>query len=483
MSLFGGSSNIRPRVLIAVSIERIADAHKVSVGWTGGGKRRLKNQTTVRRRWVYDNRERAGGFSRWWNISFMRVAVGVTGGIAAYKAAEVVRLLQDKGLEVQVVMTRHACEFVTPLTFAALTGRKVITEMFGDAAGEPNVESAIEHIAVAQSIDALVIAPATANVLARMAHGLADDFLTTLCLATNAPIIVAPAMNVNMWEHPATQSNVEILRLRGVRILEPDEGYLACGMTGAGRLTSVQSIAKAVFETLGFRDDLQNETILVTAGRTEEALDAVRYLSNRSSGKMGYALAEASRRRGAQVVLVSGPTHLDPPAGVQLERIQTAEQMAQAVARHVDETSVILMAAAVADFRPAEVYAGKLKKGDGLPALRLEPTPDILGGIAQRRRPGQLVVGFAAETHDVLSNAASKLREKQLDLIVANDVTQEGAGFDVDTNIVTILRPDGTTKALEKMCKFDVANRILDEVVELRKSRAPANAANAPTAR
>jgi phosphopantothenoylcysteine decarboxylase/phosphopantothenate--cysteine ligase len=399
----------------------------------------------------------------------MRVALGIAGGIAAYKAAELLRLLQERGVELQVVMTRNAREFVAPLTFAALSGRKVITEMFEEAPGGPNVESAIEHIAVAQSIDALVIAPATANVLAKIACGIADDFLTTLCLATKAPLIVAPAMNVNMWEHPATQKNLEILRERGVKVLQPDEGYLACGMSGAGRLTSVQSIAQAVLQTLGVSDDLSGERVLVTAGPTEEPLDGVRYLSNMSSGKMGYALAEAGRRRGAQVILVTGPTRLDPPAGVELERVRTAEQMAQAVLRHFEQATVTLMAAAVADFRPAEVYPGKIKKQAGVPVLKLAPTPDILAMLAARRRPGQVVVGFAAETENLLANAALKLREKCLDLIVANDVSQEGAGFDSDTNIVTLLFPDGHSKALEKMSKLDVAQRIFDEVVAMRK--------------
>jgi len=408
----------------------------------------------------------------------MRVALGVTGGIAAYKAAELVRLLQDRGLEVQVVMTRAAREFITPLTFAALSGRKVITDLFEEGARESNLESAIEHIAVAQSIEALVIAPATANVLAKIAQGIADDFLTTLYLATKAPLIVAPAMNVNMWEHPATQKNLEILRARGVRVLEPDEGYLACGMTGAGRLTKVETIALAVFETLGLRDDLKDETVLVTAGPTQEPLDAVRYLSNRSSGKMGYALAEAARRRSARVILVSGPTHLDPPAGVVFERISTAEEMAEAVSRHADEATIILMAAAVADFRPAEIAPQKIKKQNGIPELKLEPTRDILTELARHRRPDQLLVGFAAETERVNDEAAAKLRSKGIDLIVANDVTQDGAGFDVDTNIVTLIFADGRQIALEKMSKLDVAQRVLDAVVELRKSASVARASS-----
>jgi len=402
----------------------------------------------------------------------MRIVLGVTGGIAAYKSAELLRILQERGLEVQVVMTRSAREFITPLTFAALSGRKVITEMYAEpGGGDANLDSAIEHTAVAQSIDALVIAPATANVIAKVAHGIADDFLTTLCLATKAPILVAPAMNVNMWENPATQENLVVLRARGVRVVDPDEGYLACGMTGVGRLASLESIAQGVFDTLGLREDLKDETVLVTAGRTEEALDAVRYLSNRSSGRMGYALARSAWRRGARVILVSGPADREPPAGVVVERVRSAEDMCEAVLQHLEEASVVLMAAAVSDFRPAGVPAQKIKKIEGFSTLRLEPTPDILSEIAIRRREDQLIAGFAAETDHVLENAFSKLRAKRLDLIVANDVTREGAGFEVDTNIVTLLWPDGRQKSLEKMHKHDVADRVLDEVVELRKAR------------
>jgi phosphopantothenoylcysteine decarboxylase / phosphopantothenate---cysteine ligase len=398
----------------------------------------------------------------------MKVALGVTGGVAAYKSAELVRLLQDKGLEVQVVMTRSAREFVTPLTFAALSGRKVITELFGG--GEPNLESAIEHIAIAQSIDALVIAPATADIIAKIAHGIADDFLTTLVLASTVPLIVAPAMNVNMWENAATQQSLQTLLARGARVIDPDKGYLACGMTGAGRLASVESIAAVVLETLGIREDLQGETVLVTAGGTEEPLDAVRYLGNRSSGKMGHALAEASRRRGARVFLVTGPTSLQAPCGVVVERVRTAEEMAERVQSHLGETSVVLMAAAVADFRPAEFRPEKIKKRQGPLTLRLEPTRDILSEIAGYRRPDQIVVGFAAETDHVVENAAAKLQTKRLDLVVANDVNQEGAGFETDTNIVTMLFADGRRKALQKMSKLNVANRVLDEVVGLRQA-------------
>lgn len=404
----------------------------------------------------------------------MRVALGVAGGIAAYKAAELLRMLQERGLDVQVVMTAGARNFITPLTFASLSGRKVITGMFGGAGEEPNVESAIEHIAVAQGIDALVIAPATANVMAKIAQGIADDFLTTLCLATRAPVIVAPAMNVNMWENAATQQNLQTLRARGIRVLEPDEGYLACGMIGSGRLASVESIARAVFETLRLRDDLRNETVLISAGPTEEPLDPVRYITNRSSGKMGYALAEACTRRGAAVTLVSGPTRLPAPAGVSAENVRTTTEMRDAMLRCLDRATVVLMAAAVVDFAPARIETEKIRKRQGALTLELKPTLDILAEISRRRKPDQLVVGFAAETSNLLENAASKLREKGLDMIVANDVTQEGAGFDADTNIVTLIFPGGQVKPLEKMSKLDAAHAILDEAMALRAKRVAA---------
>ena len=404
----------------------------------------------------------------------MRIGLGVAGGIAAYKAAELVRLFQDRGLDVQVVMTAGARNFVTPLTFASLSGHKVISQMFGERGEEPNVESAIEHIAVAQGIDALVIAPATANVIAKLAHGAADDFLTTLALATKAPIILAPAMNVNMWENAATRQNMETLRSRGCRIIEPDEGYLACGMTGAGRMASVQTIAQTAFETLQLRDDLKGETLLVTAGPTEEALDPVRYLTNRSSGKMGYALAKAGQRRGAKVFLVSGPTRLETPQGVSAEAVRTTAEMAEATFRYLGQATVVLMAAAVVDFAPASVQPEKIKKQAGLLTVTLKPTQDILAEVARRRQPHQIVVGFAAETGRLLENAAAKLREKQLDLMVANDVTEPGAGFDVDTNIVTLVFPDGRARPLEKMSKLEVANLVLDAIVELRSKLARA---------
>jgi phosphopantothenoylcysteine decarboxylase/phosphopantothenate--cysteine ligase len=405
----------------------------------------------------------------------MRVALGVTGGVAAYKAAELVRRLQQDGFEVEVIMTRHAQEFITPLTFAALTGRKVITEMFSaDDSAPANVESAIEHIAVAQRIDALVIAPATANSIAKLAQGLANDFLSALALATTAPVIIAPAMNVNMWEHPATQLNLETLRARRVRIVAPDEGYLACGMVGAGRLASVEAIAAAVREVLGIKHDLAAETILITAGPTCEDVDPVRYLTNRSSGKMGYALADAARRRGARVILVSGPTALTAPDGVEFISVRTAAEMHRAVREKIAETTAVIMAAAVADFRPANPAAAKIKRGSGKLTLELESTPDILADIsrenaspsnAQSRR---IIIGFAAETNDVAASARKKLLSKNADLIVANDVTEPGAGFDGDTNVVTLFSRDAEEVRLPKMSKFDVAGRVLDELVRLR---------------
>jgi phosphopantothenoylcysteine decarboxylase/phosphopantothenate--cysteine ligase len=401
----------------------------------------------------------------------MKIALGISGGVAAYKAAELLRQLQQERLEVQVVMTRGAREFIAPLTFAALSGQKVITEMFGaENGGDANVESAIEHIAVAQRIDLLLVAPATADVLAKFAAGLANDFLTTLYLATKAPVIVAPAMNVNMWEHAATQQNVRTLRGRGVRVVEPDAGYLACGMIGAGRLADNQAIVREVREVLGLRNDFQGQTVLVTAGPTCEDLDPVRFLSNRSSGKMGYALADAASRRGAHVIVICGPTALDPLAGADWITVRTAAEMQRAVHERLAETNAVIMAAAVADFRPVAAQSGKIKKTGSNLLLELEPAPDILAGLA-REKGSRVVVGFAAETERVAENARLKLREKGADMIVANDVTQDGAGFDVDTNVATLFLRDGREVTLPKMTKLELANRILDHILELRELR------------
>src|SRR6266700_913836 len=371
----------------------------------------------------------------------MKIALGVSGGIAAYKAAELVRQLQDRGIRVQVVMTRAAQEFVRPLTFAALSGEKVITSMF--APGEestPNIDSAIEHIAVAQSIDALVVAPATADILAKFAQGIANDFLTTLYLATTAPVIVAPAMNVNMWNHPATQANLQILRQRGVKIVEPDAGYLACGMTGPGRLAENESIVATVMDALGASQDLNGETILITAGPTREKIDPVRYLTNRSSGRMGYALAEGALRRGARVLLVSGPTSLAPPGAAEVTRVESTEEMRDAVLKLLPQSSVVIKTAAVSDYRPKATAGQKIKR-KGPMILELEATPDILQELALNKST-QIVVGFAAETENVLENARQKLVSKSLDAIVVNDVSREGVGFDSERNAVTIISRD-----------------------------------------
>jgi phosphopantothenoylcysteine decarboxylase/phosphopantothenate--cysteine ligase len=401
----------------------------------------------------------------------MRITLGVTGGVAAYKAAELVRRLQQGGFTVQVVMTRGAREFVTPLTFAALSGQKVITDLFAESGGEANLESAIEHIAVAQRTDLLLVAPATADILAKFARGIADDFLTTLYLASTAPVVVAPAMNVNMWNHAATQENVEMLRARGVKIVDPDEGYLACGMTGAGRLAGQEAIVAAVHEALHTVGDLAGENVLVTAGPTRENVDPVRYLTNRSSGKMGYAVAEAAARRGAHVILVSGPTSLEAPAGVERVDVQTADEMYRAVLDKVANCSIAIFAAAVADYRPVEPSCQKIKRSRESFTLSLEPTPDILASVA-RNKGERFLVGFAAETEHVAENARKKLAAKDADLIVANDVSAEGAGFDHDTNIVTLFARDGRDLALPRMSKSEVAQRILDEVTRLRsKSR------------
>jgi len=396
----------------------------------------------------------------------MKVALGVSGGIAAYKAAEIVRLLQDREIRVQVIMTQAAQEFVRPLTFAALSGEKVITGMFEAGNAEPNIDSAVEHIAVAQSIDALVVAPATSDILAKFAQGIASDFLTTLYLATTAPVIVAPAMNVNMWNHPATQANVEILRKRGVKIVEPDSGYLACGMIGPGRLAANESIVASVMQALGASQDLAGETVLITAGPTREKIDPVRYITNRSSGRMGYALAEAALRRGARVLLVTGPTSIVPPNAAEVTRIETADQMRAAVLQLFSQATIVIKTAAVSDYRPKAAAIQKLKRS-GPMSLELEPTSDILAELSARKST-QLIIGFAAETENVLENARKKLAKKSLDAIVVNDVSRDGVGFDSDRNAVTILTQDEVLEVPETT-KWEVAQRVLDQIVKLRR--------------
>ena len=404
------------------------------------------------------------------SVDRVKVTVGVCGGIAAYKAVEVVRQLQDAGFDPHVVMTRAAEEFVRPLTFAAITGHKVISSLWSEDAGASGGEvSGIEHINEAQTTAALVVVPATADVVAKFAHGLADDFLSTMYLATTAPVIVAPAMNVVMWEHPAVQANLATLRERGVTIVEPGSGYLACGMVGGGRLAEESAIVAAVGEVLSkapAKKDLGGETVLVTAGGTREPIDPVRFIGNRSSGKMGYAIAAAAQRRGARVVLVSAPSAVKAPEGCEIVPVVTAEEMRDAVMRRVGDASIVVMAAAVSDYRMAEIAAQKLRR-EGPLTLKLEPTADILHEVVQRRRPGTLVIGFAAETEDVLANGRAKLIRKGVDALVVNDVSGTTNGFDADCNAGSFLTPESSV-TLPAMPKSEMAERILDEAVRLR---------------
>ncbi len=404
-----------------------------------------------------------------------KVTVGVCGGIAAYKAVELVRMLQDAGLDPHVVMTAAAQHFVTPLTFAAISGHKVITSLWGadaEAASgnvSPNLDSAIDHINEAQSTQALIIAPATADTLAKLAHGLADDFLTTLALATTAPVLVAPAMNVNMWNHPATQDNLAILRARGITIIEPASGYLACGMTGSGRLADNTTIAAAVLHVLDQQQatkDLSGQTVLVTAGGTREPIDPVRFIGNRSSGRMGYAIAAAAQRRGAHVLLVSAPTALQPPSGCELLPVTTAEQMRLQTLARLPEASIVIMAAAVSDYTVTDVEEQKIRRA-GPRTLQLEPTQDILAQIVADKRPGTLVIGFAAETEDILANGRAKLQRKGCDAIVVNDVSSVELGFDTERNAGIFLALEREVE-LPPMAKSEMADHILDEVMHLR---------------
>ena len=419
----------------------------------------------------------------------VKVTVGVCGGIAAYKSVELVRLLQDAGYDPHVVMTKAAEEFVRPLTFAAISGHKVITSLWGEDAGavKADDESSIEHIYEAQTTKLLIVAPATADALAKFAHGLADDFLSTMFLATTAPVIVAPAMNVNMWEHPATRANVETLRGRGVKVIEPGSGYLACGMVGGGRLAEPATIAAAVAETLtgsvakdyvslaektiavpAQKADFTGETILVTAGGTREAIDPVRFIGNRSSGRMGYAVAEAARKRGARVILISAPTGLPEPAGVEVVRVVTADEMRSAVMKRLREATIVVMAAAVSDYRVRSVAAQKIKREAARAViLELEATEDILREVVAQRVVGTIVVGFAAETEDTLANGRAKLAGKGVDAVVVNDVSVEGIGFDAEQNAGSFLTKGGEVE-LPVMSKAKMADRILDEVVKLR---------------
>jgi len=403
-----------------------------------------------------------------------RIVLGVTGGIAAYKAAELVRLLTEGGHSVRVVMTAGAQQFVGPLTFASLTGNKVITQLFPESGPEETLQSAIEHISVAREADLLLVAPATADILAKFANGLADDFLTTMHLAYDGPVIVAPAMNSKMWNHAATQRNVALLRARGVLLVEPDEGSLACGEVGPGRLADPARIAAVVEETLAARRgvaDLKGETLLITAGPTQEPIDPVRFISNRSSGRMGFALAEEALSRGARVILVCGPVSLRPPAGCDLVPVMTAAQMHRAVLEHLQHATVVIAAAAVADYRPRNESPSKVKKADATLPLELEPTADILEE-AGRLKGARLVIGFAAETEDVLENARRKLHAKNCDLMVANPVGEaaQGAGMDSDENQGWLLTAGGKVTELPRSSKREMARRIIDGVLALRRA-------------
>jgi phosphopantothenoylcysteine decarboxylase/phosphopantothenate--cysteine ligase len=405
-----------------------------------------------------------------------RVALGISGGIAAYKAAEILRGLQRAGCTVRVAMTKRACEFITPLTFRALSGAHVIVDDYA-----PDNPDPIAHITYSQSVDLFLIAPATANVIAKMAGGIADDFLTSTYLASNAPVLVAPAMNTTMWNHPATRRNLFKLRADGVRVIEPDSGEMACGTFGPGRLSEPERIVAAALEVLREAErhalqDLTGERVLITSGATREEIDPVRFLSNRSSGRMGFALAEAARSRGAEVTVVAGSTTARPPANVRLIAAISAEEMRAAVIKEMPQATLFIAAAAVADYRPVKRAAGKIKKTEENLTLQLERTPDILAEVAASRREGLIVVGFAAETDDVLSHAQEKFRRKNLDMIVANDITREGAGFDTQTNAITLIARDGgggdAPLELPLMSKLEAAHHILDGVVRLRSLRA-----------
>jgi phosphopantothenoylcysteine decarboxylase/phosphopantothenate--cysteine ligase len=404
------------------------------------------------------------------SLAARELILGVTGSIAAYKAVYLLRELTRLGASVTVCLSEHAREFVGPLTFRTLSGRSVLSNLF-----DPQSAEAVEHVALAERAHAVIVAPATANVLAKAAHGIADDFLTTLLLAARSPVLMVPAMDGGMWEHAAVAANVATLRRRGVVVLEPDTGALASGLSGKGRFPEIDEIVEALRRLLAPARDLAGERLLVTAGPTREPIDPVRYISNRSSGKMGYGLATAALRRGAEVTLVSGPTALTPPAGAIFVPVQTAEEMREAVLQHLARATIVIKAAAVADYRAKHAASTKIKGKHDL-TLELTPNPDILAEVAARR-PSAFVVGFAAETNDVAANARAKLERKGIDLLVANDVSQQGIGFEAEDNEVLLLDRWGGARPLPRMPKSDVADAILSHVLALRAAaprRAPA---------
>ena len=392
------------------------------------------------------------------------VVLGVTGGIAVYKACELLRLLQKRGIDVFVVMTQNACRFVAPLTFETLSGHPVAVDTFD----RPQTWE-VEHIALAKRADLFLIAPATANIMGKMACGIADDMLSTTVMATRAPVLVAPAMNTGMWENAAVQQNVKTLRARGVEIVAPVSGHLACGDSGAGKLEDVAVIAERACELLFAKKDMEGLRVMVTAGPSREALDPVRYISNRSSGKMGYAIAQAAQKRGAEVTLLSGPAAIEAPQGVKLVPFTTTQELLDRASELAQEQDLLIQAAAPADYRAKEIAPQKIKKQGGEPmTFTLVENPDVAATLGKAKRSGQVFVGFAAETNDVLAHARDKLARKNLDMIVANDVTRPGAGFDVDTNIVTLITKD-RQEALPMMSKAEVAQRILDRALALRR--------------
>ena len=392
------------------------------------------------------------------------VVLGVTGGIAVYKACELLRLLQKRGIDVFVVMTQNACRFVAPLTFETLSGHPVAVDTFD----RPQTWE-VEHIALAKRADLFLIAPATANIMGKMACGIADDMLSTTVMATRAPVLVAPAMNTGMWENATVQQNVKTLRARGVEIVAPVSGHLACGDNGAGKLEDVAVIAERACELLFAKKDMEGLRVMVTAGPSREALDPVRYISNRSSGKMGYAIAQAAQKRGAEVTLLSGPVAIEAPQGVKLVPFTTTQELLDRASELAQEQDLLIQAAAPADYRAKEIAPQKIKKQGGEPmTFTLVENPDVAATLGKAKRSGQVFVGFAAETNDVLAHARDKLARKNLDMIVANDVTRPGAGFDVDTNIVTLITKDGQ-EALPMMSKAEVAQRILDRALTLRR--------------
>lgn len=388
------------------------------------------------------------------------VLLGVTGSIAAYKIASLASMLVKQHADVHVIMTKNATNFINPITFETLTGNKCLVDTF-----DRNFEFQVEHVSLAKRADIALVAPASANVIGKMAHGIADDMLTTTLLACKAPILVSPAMNTNMYENPIVQDNIRILQNYGMKIITPATGYLACGDTGAGKMPEPETLFAYIEAEIAWEKDLAGKKVLVTAGATQEALDPVRYLTNHSTGKMGYALAKAAMLRGAQVTLVSAPTNLEPPLSVEVVPVVSAQDMFEAVDSRFDETDILIMAAAVADYRPKEFVDHKIKKKAGDNMLELARTTDILGTLGVRKRTDQFICGFSMETENLLENSAQKLRKKNLDMIAANNLYTEGAGFGTETNVVTLIRPDGMTE-LPLMSKLQVAHRILNQVID-----------------